>query len=134
MDTKFRVHWLSATIWGIKEHALELWQTWFEGFLGPMQQIGHGGRGFRSLSKALLEAKLYADPIIPTSLEASQYFSFEFPGAACDALPDKVIQEFNLVLYLSEKAHITRLDLAWDDVGFCPEMVKKAVELKYMRS
>lgn len=134
MAVTFRVHWLSTTIWGTEEYGLKMWQEWFEAFLGPLQGIGHGGRGFKRLYKALAEAKLYADPIAQQDIEANQYFSYEFPGSACDAIPDKVIQEFIIVLNRWEKARITRLDLAWDGTPFTPEQVKEAVELEQMRS
>ncbi|HRN51849.1 MAG TPA: replication initiation factor domain-containing protein [Anaerolineales bacterium] len=134
MAVLFRVHWLSVTIWGTKEYGLKMWQEWFEGVLGPMQAVGHGGRGFKSLYKALLEAKLYADPIAQAGNEGNPYFGLELPGSACDAVPDKLLQEFVIVLERWEKARITRLDLAWDGTPFTPEQVKEAVELEQMRS
>ncbi len=134
MSIMFRVHWLSTTIWGTQDYGLKMWQEWFEEFWGPMQPVGHGGRGFKSLFKALLEAKLYADPLAQEGIDSNQYFGFEFPGSACDALPDKIIQEFIVVLNRWEKARITRLDLAWDGTPFTPAQVKEAVELEQMRS
>lgn len=93
-------------------------------------RLGHGGKGFRGLYKALVESKLYVDPID----QENPYFAFDFPGSACDAIPDKVIQEFIIVLNRWEKARNTRLDLAWDGTPFTPEQVKQAVELQQMRS
>jgi DNA relaxase NicK len=111
-----------------------MWEVWFKEFLGTLEPVGHGGRGFQKLYRALLETKLYTEPLHQQDVVDNQYFSFEFPGSACDALPDKVIQEFILVLDRWEKARITRLDLAWDGVSFSPEQVKEAVERKELRS
>lgn len=134
MSITFRVHWLSTTIWADKDYGHKMWEEWFEEFLGPMHQVGHGGRGFKSLFIALLEAKLYAEPFAQDGIESNEYFSFEFPGSACDAVPDKVIQEFIVVLNRWEKARITRLDLAWDGTPFTPDQVKIAVQARQMRS
>ncbi|MEX1248342.1 MAG: replication initiation factor domain-containing protein [Anaerolineales bacterium] len=133
MSITFRVHWLSATIWGSSNYGLKMWQEWFQKYLGPMQMVGHGGRGFKALYKALLEAKLYTTPISQDGID-SEYFCYEFPGQACDAIPDKDIQVFIIVLSRWEKARITRLDLAWDGVPFTPEQVKEAVGKEQMRS
>ena len=133
MSITFRVHWLSATIWGNSNYGLKMWQERFEQYLGPMQMVGHGVPGFKTLYKALLETRLKANPIAQEGID-SQYYCFEFPGQACDALPDKDIQEFIVTLSSLEKARITRLDLAWDGVPFTPEQVKAAVDKGQMRS
>ncbi len=134
MSVTFRVHWLSTTIWGDVSYGLKMWQMWFEQYLGPLNGLGYGGRGFKSLYKALASAKLYADPIGQNGPEGNPYFSYDFPGQACDAIPDKVIQEFIIVLNRWEKSSMTRLDLAWDGVPFTPERVIIAVEHEQMRS
>ncbi len=134
MKTTFRVHWLTVTIWGTYEYGYKMWEEWFSPYLGSMRQSGHGGRGFRQLSKAMLKASFYADPILQEAVDDQKYFSFDFPGNACDAIPDKVFQIFILVLDKWEKARITRLDLAWDEVGFTPETVREAVDKEQMRS
>src|SRR3990172_4788467 len=134
MAVTLRVHWLTVTIWAKDEYGLKLWDEWFEHYLGPMHPTGHGGRGFRKLHKALLEAKLYAAPISQGGIEDGDYFGLEFPGSACDAIPDKLFQEFILTLDRWEQARITRLDLAWDGVAFLPETVKEAVDAEHMRS
>ena len=133
MSITFRVHWLSATIWNSTNHGLRMWQERFEQYLGPMQMVGHGVPGFKTLYKALLETRLKANPIAQDGID-SQYYCFEIPGQACDAIPDKDIQEFIAVLNSLEKARITRLDLAWDGVPFTPEQVKEAVGKGQMRS
>ena len=95
--------------------------------------VGHGMPGFKTLYKALLETRLKANPIAQDGID-NQYFCFEIPGQACDAIPDKDIQEFIVSLNSLEKARITRLDLAWDGVPFTPEQVKEAVDHGQMRS
>lgn len=134
MSITLRVHWLSVTLWADEDYGLKMWELWFEKFLGAMHQTGHGGKGFRKLYKALLEAKLYAAPIQQDILEGKEYFSFELPGKACEAIPDKLIQEFIVTTDRFEKAKFTRLDLAWDGVAFEPHTVKEAVDNKQLRS
>jgi hypothetical protein len=134
MGITFRVHWLSATAWGDKYQGLNMWRDRFEKYLGPMIRIGHGGRGFKSVHKALLEARLYSDPITQLKIGDNPFFSFDFPGSACDAIPDTVIQEFVVLLDEDYRANFTRLDLAWDGVEFSPEQVKQAVDMEQIRS
>ena len=131
MGITFRVHWLTLTIWADKFHALKMWGKWFESYLGPLEPIRHGGRGFKSLHKAFLETKLYSDPI---GQPEDPYSSLEFPGSACDALPDATIQEFLSAVRQTETTHVTRVDLAWDGASFTPELVKEAVQAKQIRS
>lgn len=130
---EFRVHWLSLTIWCGTDYAVKLWEEWFEKALGPMQQVGHGGRGFKQLYQALGGAKLYAEPVGRLG-DNQTYVHFEFPGSACDALEAKLIQEFIVTLTRWEEFRISRLDLAWDGVGFSPLDVKQAVEGERIRS
>ncbi len=130
---EFRVHWLSVTIWCSTEHGLLTWQIWFEDYLGRMQAQIHGGRGFRNLYKALVGAKLYTGAI--TAVENGEpYIHLEFPGMACDALPPQLLKEFISTISIYEKSRVSRLDLAWDGVGFTPEIVKEAVEKNLIRS
>jgi DNA relaxase NicK len=110
-----------------------MWQERFEQYLGPMQMVGHGVPGFKTLYKALLETRLKANPIAQEGID-NQYYCFEFPGQACDAIPDKDIQEFIVTLSSLEKSRITRLDLAWDGVPFTPEQVKEAIDKDHVRS
>ncbi|MCW5887497.1 MAG: replication initiation factor domain-containing protein [Anaerolineales bacterium] len=74
-------------------------------------------------------AKLYADPV-----GEGAYAHLEFPGSACDALPPKLIQEFIVTLNRWEKFRVSRLDLAWDGVGFTPQHVVEAVSEEKLRS
>ncbi|MCW5875217.1 MAG: replication initiation factor domain-containing protein [Anaerolineales bacterium] len=126
---EFHVHWLSLTLWADKEYALKLWEEWFQQYLGPLVAVGHGGRGFKGLYQALGAAKLYADPV-----GEGAYVHLEFPGSACDALPPKLIQEFIVSLNRWEKFRVSRLDLAWDGVGFTPQHVVEAVSEEKLRS
>lgn len=130
---EFRVHWLSVTIWCSTEHGLQTWKIWFEDYLGKMQPLVHGGRGFRNLYKALVGAKLYTGAI-STVENGEPYIHLELPGSACDALPSQLIKEFVSTISIYEKCRFSRLDLAWDGVGFTPETVKNAVEKKMIRS
>jgi DNA relaxase NicK len=129
---EFRVHWLSLTLWAEKDYALKMWDEWFEEYLGQLNPVGHGGRGFGSLFQALAAAKLYADPLHQN--DGVSYVHFEFPGTSCDALPDKLIQEFIVTLNRWEKYRVTRVDLAWDRVEFTPHDVQEAISEENVRS
>jgi DNA relaxase NicK len=133
LSITFSVHWLSATIWANVHYGLKMWDVWFEKYLGPMQPVGHGGRGFKATYKALLEAKMYANPISQDGID-NEYYCYEIPGQACDAIPDKDLQEFVITMNRWEKVRFTRLDLAWDGAPFTPEQVAEAVNAKQMRS
>ena len=132
---QFRIHWLAITVWGSQRKALALWDVWFSDYLGAMQATGHGGRGFKSLFTSLAEAKLSTMPagIREDELD-KQYFHLELPGQACDAIPDHVFQQFLRDLKRHEKFSVSRVDLAWDEVGFTPQQVKQAVEENLIRS
>lgn len=134
MSITFQVHWLSVTVWANEDYGLKMWEVWFEHDLGPLHPTGHGGKGFRKLYKALVESKLYTTPINQDILEGKEYFSIELPGKACEAIEDKLIQEFIVTTDRFEDAKITRLDMAWDGVGFEPETVKQAIDNEQLRS
>jgi DNA relaxase NicK len=133
MNIEFQIHWLSITIWKGMVEGLEIWNKYFEKYLGPMIPAGHGGKGFQLLYNSLLSSKLYARPIGQHGV-ADPYFNIELPGSACEAIPPEKFQEFVIEVKAMEKANFTRLDFAWDSVGFSPLDVKQAVEGQQFRS
>ena len=133
MNIEFQIHWMSITVWKGMAEGLELWNKYFEKHLGPMIPTGHGGKGFQLLYNSLLSSKLYARPIGQHGV-ADPYFNIELPGSACEAIPPEKFQEFMIEVQAMEKANFTRLDFAWDCVGFSPLDVKLAVEQRLFRS
>jgi len=133
---KLKIHWFAVTIKRKSmEYGLALWDVWFSPYLGEMQSPGHGGQGFQNIFKSLAGARLYGNPAGMDRKDMdTQYFHIEFPGQACDAIPDLVFREFMVVLNLDEKFQITRLDLAWDGVPFTPKHLKQAVENNLIRT
>lgn len=127
------MHWLSLTMWTGMDYGLKLWDEWFAKYLGSMIPTGHGGRGFKYLFNGLVGSKLYARPIGQKGVD-DPYFHLELPGSACEAIEAHLIQEFVVTTDRLEKANFTRLDLAWDGVGFRPLDVKQAIEEKKFRS
>lgn len=124
---EFQIHWLAVTIWGKAEYGLKLWDVWFAKSLGEMQDQGYGGRLYRNIYKALVEAKLYCRPRNAEKDDMeSQHFHIEFPGSACEAISPKLFQEFLIVLERREHFQVTRLDLTWDKVPFTPEDLDSA--------
>ena len=134
--TEFRIHWITVTVWGSARYALELWERWFEEYLGSMVSTGLGGRGFELRMKALLSANLYLNPIIKNDfIDDHIYFSIDLPGQACDAVPDIVFHNFVRHLNQTQKDfRFTRLDLAWDGVNCHPEEFRLAVSEDRVRS
>jgi len=131
-----KIHWFTVTIKRRNlDYALALWDVWFTPYLGVMQSSGHGGQGFQNIYKSLAAARLYGNP---SGMERDEldthYFHIELPGQACDAIPDYVFREFMMELQRHEKFHLTRLDLAWDDVPFTPQQVMEAIENNNIRT
>lgn len=118
---EFQIHWFAVTIWNSADYGLKLWEVWFEKSLGEMQNQGYGGRLYKSIYKALAEAKLYCSPKLAGQEGGnSGHFHLEFPGSACEALQPQLIQEFVNTLVRYDRFQVTRLDLAWDGVPFSP--------------
>ena len=66
-DITFRVHWLSFTVHASPTDAMTLYDLFFRETFGDLEDLSHGGRGFKSLLKGLLEIKLYLNPINQTA-------------------------------------------------------------------
>jgi DNA relaxase NicK len=137
MDSKneeidFRVHWLSFTVHATRQDALIIYDLFFKDSFGPLEDLGHGGRGFKSLLRGALQIKLYLDPI----RNDIEYFHFEIPGKACDHIP---WEHFNsLEIYLqsnfNDQYKYKRLDFAFDNVPFIPQDVELAIKNDKVRS
>ncbi|MEX2162235.1 MAG: replication initiation factor domain-containing protein [Anaerolineales bacterium] len=126
------IHWLAFTVHAPRQSGLDLHATIFENYIGPLQEIEHGGRGFREILQAALAFKLYLTPI---RLEG-EYFHFEIPGKACEAIPNTCFQALveYLVTFHPEKYRFKRIDLAIDRVPFEPQQVEKAIREEKVRT
>ena len=80
---EFRVHWLSFTVNAEKHKGHILYTALFEDHFGPLEYLGHGGRGFREIHMASIGVKLYLEPV----KQDFEYFHLEIPGLACEVLP-----------------------------------------------
>ena len=124
-DILVSIHWLAFTIHSEDRKAFDLYSLLFEKYLGQLESMGHGGRGFREIFKGPLEAKLYTAPI----QKDMNYFHFEFPGGSCEAIPPTIYQA--LISYLNEfhpdQFKFKRIDLAFDNVPFEPQQVETAI-------
>jgi len=115
---RFRIDWLSFTIFGVDSHAA-FWAEFFEDKLGNLTSLGHGGRGFHEILQTANGAKVYVNPV--SISDKGVYFHIELPGQSMACLtPQHVIDMFYL-MKAGIPIQVTRLDLAWDDVFFTPD-------------
>lgn len=137
------IHWVSITLHCSVLDGMEFWNRFLAKYLGGLEDLGHGGRGYRSIHIGLVGAKFYSDPV---SLSAfGSHCHIELAGEACEALPVVVLldllswldcphaleQTFGLVV---SSYKITRIDLAFDNVPFTPAMLRCALEEGRFRS
>lgn|GEM_PF-3979951 len=99
-------------IWGAADYGLKMWEVWFQDYLGPLQYLGVNGERAK-VYQARCDARLYA-PVSRVTNEGERTFSFDFPSEACARIPNKVFQEFQLVLERYEHFEVTRLSLSWE--------------------
>jgi hypothetical protein len=59
---KFGVHWLSFTVHASREEAFMIYDILFKSTFGDLEELGHGGRGFKEIYHSLLEFKIYLTP------------------------------------------------------------------------
>lgn len=116
----FSVHWFAITIHQDFENVKEHWSQFFSPGLGVLVDKGHGARGYKQISEALLGAKIYFDHV--TAKEGKEHCHIEIPGSACEAVIPSVFPD--LVKYLTKnqiRFSIKRIDFAFDGVPFSPD-------------
>jgi DNA relaxase NicK len=126
-----KIHWFSVTVFAPYEHALDVWQKFFELELGDLVDTARAGRGFQHISVALKETKLYYDPIPQkdTNLNLPYYYHLEFTGEGCECVIPTHFQD--LLFELNHDGvlfRVTRLDVAWDGLSFTPYEFYKKIE------
>jgi DNA relaxase NicK len=131
-EVLYSIHWLNVTVHGSKEDSVILYDLLFRDKFGDLQDLGHGGRGFKVIQRGLAEFKLYSEPL----LNNGEYFHLEFPGVACEALNwdyFKALFEY-LDGVFPDKFNFTRLDLAFDHVNFTPDQAEEDLIKNNIRS
>jgi DNA relaxase NicK len=132
MTIDFQIHWLSFTVHTVAEVGFNLYNEIFRDSFGELEELGHGGRGYKTILKATLEIKMYLDPIT----RGQKHFHIEIPGKACEAI--KIDTYRKLIGYLESeyegKYKICRLDCAFDHVPFQPQQVYDAIMSGQIRS
>jgi len=131
-DISYGIHWLSFTVHSDSDSAFTIYKLLFKDTFGDLQELGHGGRGFKEIYHALLEFKLYLSPV----LDNDQYFHFEIPGQACELIDWQLLQALDIILKSNHEGQYsyTRLDLAFDYVPFTPQDVEQAIKENKLRS
>jgi DNA relaxase NicK len=131
-EINFRVHWLSFTVHGSTRDAFALYDNFFRDIFGDLEDLGHGGRFFKTILKGLLEVKLYLD----FSNQDIECFQIELPGNACDHIPWDYFHALDIYLQANFEGQYKykRLDLAFDNVPFTPQEVQSAIENENYRS
>ncbi len=131
-DITFGIHWLAFTVHAPIERAFELYDILFKEKFGEMVELGHGGRGFKDIRHSLLEFKIYLDPV----LEDREYFHYEIPGQACELISWDYFNALGILLEANFKDcyKFTRIDFAFDNLGFTPEQVEQAIRENNLRS
>ncbi len=129
-DIEFRIHWLAFTVHAPNDEAFTIYNTLFKDTFGELEPMGHGGRSFKEIYHGLLEFKVYLNPV------KGQFFHFEIPGQACDAISWQYFKALGDLLEgnFPNKYKFTRLDFAFDNVPFSPEQVEQAIKGGELRS
>ncbi len=115
----FSIHWFAVTIHQDFEHVKMIWSEFFSLGLGILVDKGHGARGYKQISEALLGAKVYYDHV--TAKDDKQHCHIELPGSACEAVLPSVFPDLvNYLLQNGIRFSIKRVDFAFDGVDFTP--------------
>ena len=132
-EINFGVHWLSFTIHASREAAFTIYELLFKDQFGDLEELGHGGRGFKEIFHSLLDFKIYLTPAYETE---DEYFHYEIPGQACELISWKIYQGLEGLLSgnFINKYNYTRIDLAFDNCPFIPLQVEEAIKQGEVRS
>jgi DNA relaxase NicK len=132
-EITFGVHWLSFTVHAPREDAFIIYDILFKRIFGDLEDLGHGGRGFKEIFHALIEFKIYLTPAYETD---DEYFHFEIPGKACELLSWEYYQGLESLISscYSNRYSYKRIDLAFDNCPFTPMQVEEAIREGKVRS
>ena len=128
----FGIHWLALTIHTHRDQAFNIYEVLFKDRFGEMVEMGHGGRGFKEIWHSLMEFKIYLNPI----QEEREYFHYEIPGQACELISWDYFHALGIILESNYKDayKFTRLDFAFDNLGFSPEQADQEIRNNNIRT
>ena len=132
-EIDFGVHWLNFTVHAPREDAFMIYDILFKRIFGNLEELGHGGRGFKEIFHALIEFKIYLTPAYETE---DEYFHFEIPGKACELISWEYFQGLESLMssnYPNSYGY-KRIDLAFDNCPFTPMQVEEAIREGKVRS
>jgi DNA relaxase NicK len=129
----FGIHWLNFTVHASREEAFMIYDILFKSTFGDLEELGHGGKGFKEIFRGLLEFKIYVTPSHETD---DEYFFFEIAGQACELISWQYLQGLESLLSTNYKNYYIykRIDLAFDNCPFTPLQVKQVVTEGSIRS
>jgi DNA relaxase NicK len=132
-EINFGIHWLNFTVHAPREDAFMVYDILFKSTFGDLEELGHGGRGFKEIFHALLEFKIY---VTPAHEMQDEYFHFEIPGQACELLEWRYFQGLESLLSSTyqNKYIYKRIDLAFDNCPFTPIQVEESIRVGNVRS
>jgi DNA relaxase NicK len=123
MTIEFRIDYFRITVHKTIDDCLNLYQECFEFTLGKLIDLEHGAIGFKNTLGGLLGFQLKHNPIT-----GREYCTFEFPGQACGSIaPEQFIDFYNLTKIRDYRTNVTRIDFAFDNVPFTPDIFRNAV-------
>jgi DNA relaxase NicK len=124
---------LSFTVHASREEAFVIYDILFKSTFGDLEELGHGGRGFKEIFHSLLEFKIY---VTPAHESQDEYFNYDVPGQACELLSWEYFNGLESLLSSNYQNHYkyTRLDLAFDNCSFTPSQVEDAIRECKVRS
>lgn len=127
-----QIHWLAITIHDKAEQAEKIYDLFFRNQFGDLNDLEHGGRGYKTILKAALELKIYLDPIT----FGQTHFHIEIPGTACESITLNTYQHLMdyLISLYPGRFNVCRFDFAFDRVPFEPRQVYQAVKDGKVRS
>lgn len=108
MKNRFGIDWLTMTIHAPSSVAVAFMQEL--DIFHQMKDLGHGGRGYKIISKHPTEFKFYQSP----QDDRQEHFCLEFPSTSLYSIGFEKIMKFVIHALKNYRVNITRLDLAFD--------------------
>jgi DNA relaxase NicK len=132
-EVTYQIHWLAFTVHAEREEAFNLYSILYESNFGKLQDLGHGGRNFKEIYHNILELKVY---LSPSNSSMDSYWSYEIPGGACECINTDCFLALGSYLESNYKDRykFTRIDFAFDHLGFEPKDVEIAIKADQVRS
>lgn len=134
----WHVDYLTVTVSG---GAIDkIWDVFLHNYFGELVDLGYGGRFYSCTYRAALGVTVRSFPVSTSDYFDDQgnyvsYTTLELPGAACQIMGYTGLSDlFQALCRFYDTVHVTRLDLAWDNVSFTPKQVYEAASSGCYRS